>query len=258
VASQVHRLRRELRAALAARRRLVGTFVKLATVDVVETCAQAGFDFVVVDLEHSTLSEQDAIALVRHADACGLAALVRVPTVDPPVINRLLENGAAGIQLSMLRTRAQADALRDAVRYPPAGRRSVSLANRVASAGADGLAGYLGRDAAEPAVLIGQIETTDTGPLEQILAGLDVCFVGTTDLAVDLGVAVGDLRLRAGVELVRLAAEAAGVAFGGWAASIPAAGALGLDEPGYLVVGSDLQFLADGLRAAAPTREVRP
>jgi len=258
VASQVHRLRRELRAAFAARRRVVGTFVKLATVDVVETCAQAGFDFVVVDLEHSTLSEQDAIALVRHADVCGLAALVRVPTVDPPVINRLLENGAAGIQLSMLRTRAQADALRDAVRYPSAGRRSVSLANRVASAGSDGLAAYLGREAAEPPLLVGQIETADTDPLEQILLGLDVCFVGTTDLAVDLGVAAADLRLRAGVEVVRLAADAAGVVFGGWAASIRAADPLGLDQAGYLVVGSDLQFLADGLRAAAPTSEVRP
>jgi 2-keto-3-deoxy-L-rhamnonate aldolase RhmA len=98
--SQAHRLRRELRAALAGHRRLVGTFVKLPAVDVVEMCALAGFDFVVVDLEHSALSEQDAIGLVRHADVCGLPALVRVPAVDAPAVNRLLENGATGIQLS--------------------------------------------------------------------------------------------------------------------------------------------------------------
>src|SRR5581483_7919663 len=59
--------RTRIRSALTSGRRLVGTFVKLPSLDVIELCEAAGFDFVVVDLEHSTLTESDAITLVRHA-----------------------------------------------------------------------------------------------------------------------------------------------------------------------------------------------
>src|SRR5262249_53745134 len=119
--------RRELRAALADGRRVLGTFVKLPTVDSVEVVATAGYDFVVIDREHSSLSEADALVLVRHASAIGLPVVVRVPRVDAAAINRLLENGAAGIQLSMLRTTAQRDEFVAATRYAPAGTRSISL-----------------------------------------------------------------------------------------------------------------------------------
>ena len=85
-----------------------------------------------MDLEHSTLNGTEAIDLVRHADAIGLPALVRLALVDVPAVARLLENGAAGIQLSMLRTARQVHELRAAARFAPEGERSLSLANRVA------------------------------------------------------------------------------------------------------------------------------
>jgi 4-hydroxy-2-oxoheptanedioate aldolase len=236
--------RQDLRQALSDGRRVVGTFVKLPTVDVVELARSAGFDFVVIDLEHSALSESDAIMLVRHASVLGLPALVRVPRVDAARINRLLENGAAGIQLSMLRTTAQRDALVAATRYAPGGTRSISLAQHSAGFGGDGLAGYLRREADEPPILVGQIETASTDPLDRLLTGLDVCFVGTTDLSVDLG----DAPVADAVARIAAAAQDAGVAFGGWAPSVPGADALGLADATYLVIGSDLQILAAGLR----------
>ncbi|GAA0713040.1 hypothetical protein Drose_15560 [Dactylosporangium roseum] len=247
--SSVHERRRALRSELTAGRRLVGTFVKLANADIVEMAAAAGFQFVVVDLEHSTLTEVDALGLVRHADAGGVPALVRVPAVDPPLIARLLENGAVGIQLSMLRTAEQARRLMAATHFAPSGERSVSLANRVAGFGATSLRDFLQLEAEAPPLLVGQIETGIAEPWPDVLHGLDVAFVGTTDLSVNLGLpSIGELS--AAVERVRLAAEAAGVAFGGWSASLSAAPAQGLAEAGYLVVGSDLQILAAGLRAA--------
>ena len=236
--------RRVLRHALSDGQRVLGTFVKLPTVDVVELARSAGFDFVVIDLEHSALSEADAITLVRHASALGLPALVRVPRVDAATINRLLENGAAGIQLSMLRTTAQRDALVAATRYAPGGTRSISLAQHSAGFGADGLADYLQGEADEPPILIGQIETASTDPLDQLLTGLDVCFVGTTDLSVDLG----DAPVAEAVARIAEGAKRDGIAFGGWAPSVPAAADLGLADATYLVVGSDLQILAAGLR----------
>ncbi|MEV8511544.1 aldolase/citrate lyase family protein [Dactylosporangium sp. NPDC051484] len=238
-----------MRAELAAGHRLVGTFVKLANADVVEMAAYAGFDFVVVDLEHSTLGEADAIGLVRHAEVCGIPALVRVPAVEPALIARLLENGAAGIQLSMLRTAEQARRLVAATRFAPSGERSVSLANRVAGFGATSLRDFLQSEAEAPPMLVGQIETAIAEPWPDVLHGLDVAFVGTTDLSVSLGLPSSD-ELSAQVERVASAARAAGAAFGGWSASVDAASAQGLAGAGYLIVGSDLQILAAGLRAA--------
>jgi 4-hydroxy-2-oxoheptanedioate aldolase len=247
--SPVHDRRRQLRQRLA-QGRAVGTFVKLATPDVVELVAAAGFDFAVVDLEHSTLGEADAIGLVRHADACGLPALVRLPALDAALVARLLENGAVGIQLSMLRTAAQARALAAATRFAPDGARSVSLANRVAGFGAVPLADFLAREQDDPPLLVGQIETAIDEPWPDVLAGLDVAFVGTTDLAVSLGLPPQQALAEA-VQDVRQAAESAGIAFGGWAASTAAVAAQGLDGARYLIVGSDLQILGAGLRAAA-------
>ncbi|WP_324788985.1 aldolase/citrate lyase family protein [Streptomyces sp. H51] len=250
-AGDVRPLRRRLRAALTAESPAVGTFVKLATPDVVELAAAAGFAFVVVDLEHAALAERDAVDLVRHAAVCGLPALVRVPEVDAAAVNRLLEAGAAGIQLSMLTRVAQTEALVAATRFAPAGRRSVSLANRSAGFGALPLAGFLRAERDDPPVLVGQIETARTDPLPELVAALDVCFVGSTDLAVDLGLPADPAVLRAAVDRVRAAARSAGVAFGGWAPARERAADLGLGDADYLIVGSDLQMLAAGLRAAA-------
>src|ERR671933_895005 len=108
--------------------RLVGTFVKLPALESVEIVA-AELDFAVVDLEHSQLSEAEALRLVAHARALGLAAVVRLPEVARGLVNRLLEAGAAGLQLSSVRRVAEIRAVRAASAYPPAGTRSISLAH---------------------------------------------------------------------------------------------------------------------------------
>ncbi|WP_165966781.1 aldolase/citrate lyase family protein [Actinomadura sp. 7K507] len=255
--------RARLRAALAQGTRVTGTFVKLPAPDVVELCGLVGFDFAVVDMEHSTLSEAEALGLVRHAERCGLPALVRIPEVDAPLVCRLLENGAAGFQLSMLASAAQTRALVRATRFAPEGARSVSLANRAAGFGlrsSGGLKSFLAAERDVPPLLVGQIETpwwrdaltARTGdPWEAVIGDLDVVFVGGTDLAVSLGADPGGDDLRTAVAEIEKAAERHGVAFGGWAPSRTAARGQGLAGARYLVTGSDLQILAAGLEAAA-------
>jgi 4-hydroxy-2-oxoheptanedioate aldolase len=218
---------------LVNRRR--GLFVKLPTTEVIDMIAAAGLDFAVVDLEHSQLSEADARALVRHARAMSFPALVRLPESDRGAINRLLEAGAAGIQLSTVRTVAEVRALRDATRYAPQGSRSISLAHPEAGYGAVSLDDYLRSAEAHPPLVVAQIETAETiDPLDEILsAGVDVAFLGLTDLSVDLG--LDDARVHARVEEVAAAAERAHVALG----------AFGLDDPRvvYQLVSSDLALL---------------
>lgn len=210
-----------------------GTFLKLPALEVVEIAA-AELDFAVVDLEHSQLTEADALRLVRHAWVLGFPALVRLHELDRALVNRLLEAGAAGIQLSSVRRAAEVEALRDASLYAPGGTRSISLAHPLARYGATSLGDYLA--AQEPPLLVAQLETAETvDPLEAILAaGADVAFVGVTDLTVDLG--LDERRVEARIAEIAAAAEAAGVVLGGF----------GRDERWrYAIASSDLALLRE-------------
>lgn len=242
--------RAALRQAMADGRPVLGTFLKLPGIAGVDLARQAGFDFVVVDLEHSTLSEAEAYAQLLHASATGLAALARIPEADADRINRLLEAGAAGIQLSTLRSRVEADRLVAASRYAPGGGRSVSLSHPQAAYGAVPLTEYLAAEAAAPTLCVGQIETAATDdPLADVVARLDVAFIGTTDLSVALG-RPGQLdsdEVRARLADIATAADAAGTvlgAFAGSAAEIPSLLALGAR---YIVAGSDAATLGRAL-----------
>ncbi|MBO4208321.1 HpcH/HpaI aldolase family protein [Micromonospora echinofusca] len=249
--------RQRLRSALTGTGRLVGTFLKLPVLDSVDIAWQAGLDFVVVDGEHSPLAEEAITPLVRHAATLGLPALVRLPEVDTGRINRLLEAGAAGVQLSTVRSRAEVDALVAATRYPPHGQRSVSLAHPAARFGAVPLPEYLADAHRYPPVLVVQIETADTvDPLPSLLTGVDVAFVGTTDLAVSLG--GGPDVLAARIATIAAAAHAGQVVFGGWVAAPDQAERAGLGAARYLMVGSDLQLLGTALRDLARSARAEP
>ena len=215
--------------------RAVGTFVKLPALESVDICA-VSLDFCVVDYEHSRLSEADVLRLVRHAAAIDFAAVVRVPEVDRGLVNRLLEAGAAGIQLSSVRRAAEVRALASAVAYAPDGSRSISLAHPQAGYGAVPLREYLASSEA-PLVVI-QLETRadDDPPVELCRAGADVAFLGLTDLLVDCGLDEGAAATRAD-ELADAAAEA-GIVLGGFGAE---------ERFRYSVVSSDVALLREAV-----------
>jgi 4-hydroxy-2-oxoheptanedioate aldolase len=217
-----------------------GLFVKMAAAEVIDLAAQS-FDFAVVDLEHSALTDGDALRLARHGRLLGLPVMVRLAQLDRGLVNRLLEAGAAGIQLSSVQSVAEVEELRSAMLYPPRGTRSVSLAQPMAGYGAVPLRDHV--TATDDALLVAQIETATThDPLEAILAaGPDVAFIGLTDLSVDL--CLDERRLATRVQQVRAAAGSAGVVLGGF----------GLDGPDvrYRVDCSDIALLRSAMAGAA-------
>lgn len=225
---------------LSLRRR--GLFVKLPSTQVIDLAAAAGFDFVIVDLEHSQLDFTSASMLVRHADVCGLPALVRLPDVDAGLINRLLEAGASGIQLSTVTRIEQVRELRRAMDYAPRGARSIGTAHRTAGYGRIRTAAYVAAQQDSPPLAVIQIETPTTcAPLDDLArAGADVVFIGQADLAVALSFDTALVALR--VKQIVEAARGAHVAIGG----------IGL-PPGtatYEVVGADIQLLSDAFDRA--------
>ncbi len=219
-----------------------GLFVKLPSVQVIEIARSAGFDFCLIDLEHSQLDEGAAIALASHAAALSFPALVRVPAVDRGAINRLLEAGAVGIQLSTVRSAAQVRELLAATRYAPDGERSISLAHSRADYGGTSMRDYLEGERSAPPLAIAQIETAETDdPLEQIVAaGADAIFIGTADLRADVGLDEAALEARV-AEIVEATA----------AAGLPL-GAIDVEDPRVRmrVLGADLSLLRAALAAA--------
>lgn len=252
----------EFRRRVRSGERVVGTFTKLPTTASIDLAAAAGFDFVAIDLEHSELSFAETASLLSHALASDVPAVARVPGVDHDLINRLLEAGAAGIQLSFVQRVVQVDSLIAATRYAPRGRRSVSASHPSANFGELSLTEYLEREARDPPLIVGQIESAETDDTLEMIAnaGLDVLFVGTTDLSVDLG-SVGDLDsapMRARIASVSAAAHGAGGRFGAFAGGTSFVDYLASIGATYLVTGSDVHALREGfVQLAADSRTTR-
>jgi 4-hydroxy-2-oxoheptanedioate aldolase len=115
-----------MRSRLAAGELLVGPAVLSASPAVVETIGAAGFDWVMLDVEHgATGIDLDLEHLIRAADACGLPALVRVPEPDPTGISKALDMGAAGVVVPRITSRPQVAACVAAAKYPPLGARGM-------------------------------------------------------------------------------------------------------------------------------------
>lgn len=173
---------------------------------VVEVAAASGLDFVILDMEHSALDLTGAAHLIRAADASGITAFVRVPAVDPGLVMRLMDLGAAGIVLP----HANADSCRalvSAMRYPPDGNRGACQITRAAGYTRGDWERYASRANGEM-LAIALIEDAATLREFDALAampGIDVYFVGPTDLSIALGVpgaTFDDPRLGAALDTV--------------------------------------------------------
>jgi 2-keto-3-deoxy-L-rhamnonate aldolase RhmA len=165
----------------------IGSWLQLADPALTEMMAGAGFDWLAVDLEHTTTTIAQAGELIRIGTLAGVPMLVRLSGHDPPQIKRVLDAGAQGIIAPMVTTSLQAEQIVEAASYPPSGTRGVGLARaqRYGTGFDEYLAGP-GRDVA----VIAQIEHIDgVKNLESIVEvdGVDGFFVGPYDLSGSLG-----------------------------------------------------------------------
>jgi 2-dehydro-3-deoxyglucarate aldolase len=172
---------------IAAGQATLGSWIQLGDASLVEMLAKGPFDWLCVDLEHTTISIDQCGRIIRVADLAGCPVLVRLSGHDPAQIKRVLDAGATGIIAPMVNTAQQAQAIVSAATYPPAGTRGVGLAR----AQSYGLAfpEYMERMQTE-LVCIMQIEHIDgVNNLQEILAvdGVTGFFVGPYDLSASLG-----------------------------------------------------------------------
>lgn len=165
----------------------VGTWITLGHPSIAEIMAQAGFDWLAIDMEHSAITLHQAQQLIQTADLSGCPPLVRVGHNDGNLIKRVMDAGAHGIIVPMVNSREDAQRAVAAVQYPPGGTRGVGL-GRAQKYGTD-FPGYA-RWNAEQSVVVVQIEHIEAvNNLEAILsvAGVDAFIVGPYDLSGSLG-----------------------------------------------------------------------
>jgi 4-hydroxy-2-oxoheptanedioate aldolase len=181
--------RPSLRTRLTSGETLAGTFVKSRDPSTTEALAAGGLDFVIADLEHSSLSVPDVEAIARAGAAWNLPVLARIPSAQLGLIGALLDVGAAGIQVSDVTSAELARQAEAAAHYPPRGQRSLSLATRAGSFGVIPAAGHIAASNWET-VLIGQIESVEgLAALPDIIAAeaFNALFIGPADLSLSLG-----------------------------------------------------------------------
>ena len=174
--------------ALRERRQQIGLWVTLSTAFAAEAVAGAGFDWLLLDTEHSP---GDVLTVMGQLQALSgfpdVAPVARPASNDPVLIKRFLDVGAQSLLIPYVQSPQEAAQAVAAVRYPPDGIRGVSALTRASQFGR--IAGYAQKAAEEICVIV-QIETqAGLDALEAIASveGVDGIFVGPGDLAASLG-----------------------------------------------------------------------
>lgn len=181
--------RQKLRESLAAGKTVGGLIQFIGHPLMNELMATAGADFVIIDMEHSTTDVDRIAQMIFAADAAGVTPLVRVPFVDPPLIGRLLNAGAAGIVLPHA-TRESATALVRAMRYSPDGTRGACPMVRSKNYTRGNWDAYAAEENREVLAIPMIEDKASLDDFEAIAAipGLNPLMIGATDLAIALGV----------------------------------------------------------------------
>lgn len=165
----------------------LGSWITLNHFSIAEIMADAGFDWLCVDMEHSVIDYFEAQQIIATIQAKGLEAYVRVGENNVRIIKRVLDAGADGIIVPMVNTKEEAVKAIDAVKYPPVGKRGVGLAR--AQKYGFGFEDYK-NNKADNIKLIVQIEHIEAvRNLEEILSleGIDGTFIGPYDLSGSMG-----------------------------------------------------------------------
>ena len=181
-----HPLDDSLPALLRSGQAVRGIFNSLPCAGVVEMCAYAGFDCIVIDNEHGAAGLETTEHMLRAARASGITPIVRC---FEPDIARALDMGASGVQIPMVDSAEHARALVQRVRYPSLGQRGSAFSSRAAGYGAFGGAPHTQRSNQGIALIV-MLETPQAVANAAAIAavdGVDALFVGPNDLSHTMG-----------------------------------------------------------------------
>lgn len=247
--------RNAFKAALARGELQIGLWSSLCSPIVAEIIGHSGFDWILVDTEHSPNEPPAVLAQLQAMQAGTATPIVRPAWNDPVLLKRLLDIGTQAVLVPFVQNAEEAAKAVAACRYPPAGIRGITVSGRGSRYGR--VPDYLKRADAEICVLV-QVETGEAlAQLESIASvdGVDGVFIGPADLSASLG-HIGDPghpevqdAIKGAVERLAAVGKPAGIL------TPSEADARRYIEWGYrfVAVGSDLGLLTKHADALART-----
>ena len=234
--------------ALAKGKPQIGLWVTLSSNFVAEVVAPAGYDWVLLDMEHSPNDYFSILGQLQAFAGSGTTAIVRVEWNDPVAVKRVLDLGAPGVLFPIVQSVDEAKAAVAATRYPPRGIRGAAGSTRATRFGR--ITDYAQRIEEETSVLI-QLETVAAVEQAEAIAevdGVTGVFFGPADIAADMGL-MGKPMDPAVWALIREAAGkliAKGVAVGTLVLDADFAAELLNDGFTFVACGVDSAILARG------------
>jgi 4-hydroxy-2-oxoheptanedioate aldolase len=178
------------KAKLKAGETVVGCFLRYAEPSLAEFVALQGWDFLVFDGEHGPLEVGDIENLCRAAEVRNVTPIARVPTNQQHILLRYLDTGAQGVHIPWVNSAVDADTAVRGVKYGPRGVRGLA-GTRSSDWGMSGPLGEYTETANHETLVVVHIETMDAvDAIHDFVAvdGIDVLFMGPTDLSQSLGV----------------------------------------------------------------------
>ncbi len=180
---------KNLKARIKRGETLLGCWLNLGSSLTAEIIGLSGFDWLLIDLEHGAGTEKDLLYQLQAMEHTKAAPLVRIESSDRQRIHRVLDLGAEGVMCPRIRNYTEAEQVARGLHYPPAGNRGVAKMVRTTGFGRN-FADYQ-KNEQEEIVGILQIETVEAlDHLDRIAAldGIDVLFIGPSDLSMELGI----------------------------------------------------------------------
>ncbi len=174
-----------LRAKLASGQQAVGGWLTIPSPMTAEAAAYSGLDYLCIDMQHGLIGYSDVVQMLPAVALGGVTPIVRVPEYSTANISTVLDAGAMGVIVPMVNSAEEAAAVASACRFPPLGERSFGAIRAAMTEGAD----YYERTD-EEVLCIPMIETlAAVDDLDRILAvpGIDVAYVGPSDLSISMG-----------------------------------------------------------------------
>ncbi len=168
----------------------IGSWITIGHPSVIEVLSNVGFDWLTIDMEHTTIDYSTAQVLISTIQSYGMAALVRVSKNDEVYIKRVMDAGADGVIAPMINTADDARKAVEYVKYPPEGKRGVGLYRAQKFGLNNGFEEYK-QWLTENVVIIAQIEHFEAvNNIEEIIAtpGIDGVFIGPYDLSGSMGI----------------------------------------------------------------------
>lgn len=237
----------------------IGSWMSLGSAAIAEIMAKAGFDWLVIDMEHSATSTDKCEEVIRVIDLCGITPLVRTGANNPLLIKRAMDAGASGVIVPMVNSREDAEKAVSAVKYPPHGTRGVGLSRAQGYGSSFNEYKKWVEDESIVIVQIEHIRAIENLELILTVEGIDAFIIGPYDLSGSLGIPGNfeDERMIKALEEVRRVADKINISTGYHVVELQPELVRKKIKEGYTFLAYGVDFLFIGENCRRDLMEIR-